>query len=98
MLHGRAADGALMEKLLTALKWSELPLEIITVTALHPCAPIPDLYPPVITFENGTFDWGLLMSDGPERDACVAQSVEDIESIVSKNPFEFNGIGGNSNL
>ena len=94
MLHGRAADGAVMERLLIALKWTSLPLDFVTVTALHPCKPIKDLYPDAIKFANGTFDWGLLMEDGPRRDACVQQSVEDIETIIAKDPIGFHGIGG----
>ena len=94
MLHGRAADGAIMERLLTALKWTTLPLDFVTVTALHPCEPIPGLYPDAIKFANGTFDWGLLLPNGPERNACVKQSVEDIEQIIAKDPVGFDAIGG----
>ena len=94
MLHGRAADGAIMERLLTALKWTTLPLDFVTVTALHPCEPIPGLYPDAIKFANGTFDWGLLLPNSPERDACVKQSIEDIEQIIAKDPNRLDGIGG----
>ena len=105
MLHGRAADGALMQRLLTAFGWTALPIDFVTVTALHPCMGRADLYPSTVTFENGTHDWGLTFGAGlgnpdpnpdcmQDRLACVTQSVEDIERILASDPIGFDGIGG----
>ena len=100
MLHGRAADGALMERLLTALGWTGLPIDFVTVTALHQCEIRPDLYPSTVTFPNGAYDWGMNF-EGPAKDPAIAeqpgavmQSVEDIEKILATDPIGFDGIGG----
>ena len=99
MLHGRAADGALMERLLTALGWAASPIDFVTVTALHQCDLRPDLYPSTVTFPNGAFDWGMNFEGSArqspeERPGAVLESVEDIERILSTDAIGFDGIGG----
>ena len=93
MLHGRAADGIFMQRLLTVLGWASLPLELMTVTAVHPCDTRPDLYPSTVEFQNGAYDWGLTF-DGPERIESLEQSIVDIERILIADIDPFDGIGG----
>ena len=93
MLHGRAAEGAFLERLLTAFGWAALPIDFTIVTALHACTPSPELYPSTVTFPNGTFDWGFTF-DEPDRATRIRQSVEDIERILTTDRVGFDGIGG----
>lgn len=82
-----------MQRLLTVLGWASLPLELMTVTAVHPCDTRPDLYPSTVEFQNGAYDWGLTF-DGPERIESLEQSIVDIERILIADIDPFDGIGG----
>eukprot|EP00966_Prymnesium_polylepis_P191045 4427452-Prymnesium_polylepis.1 len=105
MLHGRAAEGALLEMLMTGMGWVGYfapRVEFVFVDAIHPCEKRSHLYAALdargMYCPNGCRDYGMLEVYSPEeadKDGDkVAESVAHVESLLEADPLGFDGIGG----
>ena len=105
MLHGRAAEGALLELLMKGMGWIghfASTIEFVFVDALHPCEKQSHLYAALdargLYCPNGCRDYGMLEVYDPmeaERDEDkVRESVAYVEGLLASDPQGFDGIGG----